>query len=53
MILVALGIDAQGNNQVLGLHKGSSEAARVVRSGVVFVVAVWLAVLWALWIWLA
>lgn len=32
VILVALGIDAQGNKHVLGLHEGSSEAARVVRS---------------------
>ena len=32
VILVALGIDAQGNKHVLGLREGSSEAARVVRS---------------------
>ena len=32
MILVALGVDDQGNKHVLGLREGSSEAARVVRS---------------------
>lgn len=32
VILVALGIDAQGNKHVLGLREGSTEAARVVRS---------------------
>jgi transposase-like protein len=32
VILVALGIDAQGNKHVLGLREGSSESARVVRS---------------------
>jgi len=31
IILIALGIDAQGNKHVLGLHEGSTEAARVVR----------------------
>ncbi len=31
VILIALGIDAQGNKHVLGLHEGSTEAARVVR----------------------
>jgi transposase-like protein len=29
--LIALGIDAQGNKHVLGLHEGSTEATRVVR----------------------
>ena len=32
VILVALGIDAQGNKHVLGLREGSSEASHVVRS---------------------
>ena len=32
VILVALGIDSQGNKQVLGLREGSTEATRVVRS---------------------
>ncbi|MBU6261331.1 MAG: IS256 family transposase [Burkholderiales bacterium] len=32
VILVALGIDAQGNKHVLGLREGSTEATRVVRS---------------------
>ena len=32
IILVALGIDAQGNKHVLGLREGSTEATRVVRS---------------------
>ena len=32
VILVALGIDAQGNKHILGLREGSTEAARVVRS---------------------
>lgn len=32
VILVALGIDGQGNKHVLGLREGSTEAARVVRS---------------------
>ena len=32
VILVALGIDAQGNKHVLGLREGSTEARRVVRS---------------------
>lgn len=32
VILVALGIDAKGNKQVLGLREGSTEATRVVRS---------------------
>lgn len=32
VILVALGIDAQGNKHVLGLREGSTEGARVVRS---------------------
>jgi putative transposase len=32
VILVALGIDAQGNKHVLGLREGSTEASRVVRS---------------------
>ena len=32
VILVALGIDSQGNKHVLGLRQGSTEAARVVRS---------------------
>jgi len=32
VILVALGIDAQGNKHVLGLHEGSTESTRVVRS---------------------
>ncbi len=32
VILVALGIDAQGNKHVLGLHEGSTESARVVRA---------------------
>lgn len=32
VILVALGIDAQGNKHVLGLREGSSGATRVVRS---------------------
>jgi transposase-like protein len=32
VILVALGIDAKGNKHVLGLHEGSTEASRVVRS---------------------
>lgn len=32
VILVALGIDAQGNKHVLGLREGSTEAGRVVRS---------------------
>jgi transposase-like protein len=31
VILIALGIDSQGNKHVLGLHEGSTEAARVVR----------------------
>ena len=31
VILVALGIDTQGNKHILGLHEGSTEAARVVR----------------------
>jgi putative transposase len=31
VILIALGIDAQGNKHVLGLHEGSTEATRVVR----------------------
>jgi putative transposase len=32
VILVVLGIDAQGNKHVLGLREGSTEASRVVRS---------------------
>jgi len=32
VILVALGIDAEGNKHVLGMREGSTEAARVVRS---------------------
>lgn len=32
VILVALGIDSQGNKHVLGLREGSTEATRVVRS---------------------
>jgi len=32
VILVALGIDTQGNKHVLGLREGSTEATRVVRS---------------------
>jgi putative transposase len=32
VILVALGIDAQGNKHVLGLHEGSTENARVVKA---------------------
>jgi putative transposase len=32
VILVALGIDAQGNKYVLGLREGSTESARVVHS---------------------
>ena len=32
VILLALGIDAQGNKHVLGLREGSTEAARVVTS---------------------
>jgi putative transposase len=32
VILVALGIDAQGDKHVLGLREGSTESARVVRS---------------------
>lgn len=32
VILVALGIDCQGNKHVLGLREGSTEATRVVRS---------------------
>jgi putative transposase len=32
VILVALGIDAQGNKHVLGLREGSTESARVVHS---------------------
>ena len=32
VILVALGIDAQGNKHVLGLREGSTESTRVVRS---------------------
>jgi transposase-like protein len=32
VVLVALGIDAQGNKHVLGLREGSSEATRVVAS---------------------
>jgi len=32
VILVALGLDAQGNKHVLGLHEGSTESTRVVRS---------------------
>ena len=32
MILIALGIDAQGNKYVLGLREGSTESTRVVRS---------------------
>jgi putative transposase len=32
VILLALGIDAQGNKHVLGLREGSTEAARVVAS---------------------
>lgn len=32
VILVALGIDAQGNKHVLGLREGSTESARVVRA---------------------
>ncbi|WP_374348978.1 IS256 family transposase [Phenylobacterium sp.] len=32
VILMALGIDAQGNKHVLGLREGSTEATRVVRS---------------------
>jgi putative transposase len=32
VILVALGIDAQGNKHVLGLREGSSESTRVVRA---------------------
>lgn len=31
VILIALGIDAEGNKHVLGLHEGSTEATRVVR----------------------
>ena len=31
-ILLALGINAQGNRHVLGLHEGYTEAARVVAS---------------------
>jgi transposase-like protein len=30
VILLAIGIDAQGNKHVLGLREGSTEAARVV-----------------------
>ncbi len=32
VVLIALGIDAQGNKHVLGLREGSTEATRVVRS---------------------
>lgn len=32
VILVALGIDAQGNKHVLGLHEGSTENTRVVKA---------------------
>lgn len=32
IILVALGIDVQGNKHILGLREGSTEATRVVRS---------------------
>ena len=32
VILLAMGIDAQGNKHVLGLREGSTEASRVVRS---------------------
>ena len=32
VVLVALGIDAQGNKHVLGLREGSTESTRVVRS---------------------
>ena len=32
IILVALGIDAQGNKHILGLREGSTESTRVVRS---------------------
>lgn len=32
VILVALGIDAQGNKHVLGLREGSTESSRVVRA---------------------
>lgn len=32
VILVALGIDSEGNKHVLGLREGSTEASRVVRS---------------------
>ena len=32
VILVALGIDAQGNKHVLGLREGSTQSTRVVRS---------------------
>jgi len=32
VILIALGIDAEGNKHVLGLREGSTEAARVVRA---------------------
>jgi transposase-like protein len=32
VILVALGIDAQGNKHILGLREGSTESTRVVRS---------------------
>jgi putative transposase len=32
VILVALGIDAQGNKHVLGVHEGSTENARVVKA---------------------
>jgi transposase-like protein len=31
VVLLALGIDAQGNKHALGLHEGSTEATRVVR----------------------
>jgi putative transposase len=32
VILVVLGVDYEGNKQVLGLREGSTEATRVVRS---------------------
>ena len=31
VVLLAMGIDAQGNKHLLGVHEGSTEAARVVR----------------------
>ena len=32
IVLIALGIDSQGNKHVLGLHEGSTENATVVRA---------------------